>query len=195
MTMIGSPVDSTFYRAFPLLETARLRLRELTGADAEVVYELFHDPEVTRYYDVVTMTELDQARALTERLQRRFHDGNGIRWAIERKDDGGMIGTCGYPVIAATADRGSIGYELVRRSWGHGFASEAIAAIVEFGHRVVQLHRIDALVMTGNEASTAALRKCGFASEGILRGYARFDGRYRDMEMFAHLDDRVVDES
>jgi len=28
-----------------------------------------------------------------------------------------------------------------------------------------------------------------------LRGYARFDGRYRDMEMFAHLDDRVVDES
>jgi len=133
------------------------------------------------------MTDLEQARALTERLRRRFHDRSGIRWAIERKDDRSMIGTCGYPVIAAAANRGSIGYELARRAWGHGFATEAVEAIVAFGHRVMQLRRIDALVMTGNAGSTAVLRKCGFAREGVLRDYALFNGRYHDMEMFAHL--------
>lgn len=182
-------MDPSFYQQFPVIETPRLRLRELTDDDAATVFEMFCDPEVTQFYDVVTMTELEQASGLTERLRRRFHDRNGIRWAIERSDDGSAIGSIGYPVIVATADRGSIGYDLVRRAWGHGFASEAVAAIVEFGHRTMQLHRIDALVIAGNAASASVLGKCGFAREGVLRDYAAFNGRYRDMEMFAHIDD------
>lgn len=127
--MIALPVNASFYHRFPVIETPHLRLRELTPDDAEVLFEMFHDPEVTRFYDVVTMTDLDQARALTERLRRRFLDRNGIRWAIERTRDGRMVGTCGYPVIVASAHRGSIGYELVRHAWGHGLATEATEAV------------------------------------------------------------------
>ena len=101
--MIACIVDPSFYQSFPVIETPHLRLRELTPDDADGVFEMFRDPEVTRFYDVVTMTELEQARALTERLRRRFHDRTGIRWAIERKDDGSMVGTCGYPVVVAAA--------------------------------------------------------------------------------------------
>lgn len=186
--VIASGVRESFYQSFPVLETAHLRLRELSPDDAHTVFEMFRDPEVTRFYDVVTMTDLEQARALTERLRRRFHDRNGIRWAIVRKDDSSMIGTCGYPVIAASANRGSIGYELARRAWGHGFATEAVEAITGFGHRVVQLHRIDAQVMISNPASGTVLRKCGFVAEGVLRDYALLNGRYHDIEIFAHLD-------
>jgi len=71
---------------------------------------------------------------------------------------------------------------------GQGIATEAIGEIVAFGHRTMKLHPVDALVVTGNHASTAVLRKCGFCEEGVLRGYARFDGQYRDMQMFAHLE-------
>jgi len=181
-------VDPSFYHSFPVIETPRLVLRELADRDAATVLEMFGDPEVTRFYDVTTMTDIAEARALTGRLIRRFHDKTGIRWAIERRDGGGVVGTCGYPAIVASADRGSIGYELVRREWGNGFASEAVGAIVGLGHRVMRLHRIDALVVSGNEASAAVLRKSGFCREGVLRDYGRFDGRYQDMEMFAHVD-------
>jgi ribosomal-protein-alanine N-acetyltransferase len=184
-------VDLSFYQAFPVVETSRLRLRELVADDAAMVFELFRDPEVTRFYDVTTMTELVQAQSLTERLRRRFHDKTGIRWAIERKADGTVIGTCGYPAIVAAADRGSIGYELVRRAWRNGFAREAVDAIVDFGHRTMKLRRIDALVVVGNDASAAVLRRCGFASEAVLADYGRFDGRFCDLEMFAHVDRTV----
>jgi ribosomal-protein-alanine N-acetyltransferase len=180
-------VDLGFYQAFPVIETPRLVLRELADRDAATVLEMFGDPEVTRFYDVTTMTDVAEARALTGRLIRRFHDKTGIRWAIERRDNGAVVGTCGYPAIVVQADRGSIGYELVRREWGNGFASEAVGAIVEFGHRIMKLHRIDALVVRGNEASAAVLRKSGFCNEGVLRDYGRFNGDYQDMEMFAHV--------
>jgi ribosomal-protein-alanine N-acetyltransferase len=96
-----------------------------------------------------------------------------------------VVGTCGYPAIVASADRGSLGYELARRAWGHGFATEAVGAIVDFGHRTMRLHRIDALVVSGNDASAAVLRKCGFRREAVLSDYGLFQGRYHDMEMFA----------
>jgi ribosomal-protein-alanine N-acetyltransferase len=181
-------MDLTFYQRFPIIETPRLRLRELDRDDAATVFEMFCDPEVTRFYDVTTMTELAQAQSLTERLRRRFHDKTGVRWAIERKDDDTVVGTCGYPAIVAAADRGSIGYELARRAWGNGFATEAVGAIVAFGHRTMKLHRIDALVVSGNDASAAVLRKCGFSTEAVLSDYGLFHGRYHDMEMFAHID-------
>lgn len=181
-------MDLTFYQRFPIIETPRLRLRELEPDDATAVFEMFGDPEVTRFYDVTTMTDLAQAQSLAERLRRRFHDRTGIRWAIERKDDNIVVGTCGYPAIVASADRGSIGYELARRAWGNGFATEAVAAIVELGHRAMKLHRIDALVVTGNDGSAAVLRKCGFSKEAVLSDYGLFHGRYLDMEMFAHID-------
>ena len=180
-------MDPSFYQQFPVIETSRLVLRELTRADATCVFEAFSDPEVTRFYDVATMTDLEQARIVTDKLQRRFPDRNGVRWAIVRRSDGAMVGTCGYPVIVPGAHRGSIGYELVRSAWGSGLASEAVAAIVDFGHRNIGLHRIDALVVTGNTASAHVLRKCGFAHEGTLAGYAIIQGAYCDMDMFAHV--------
>ena len=97
-------MEPVFYERFPVIDTARLRLRELTAQDATAVFEMFGDPEVTRFYDAATMTDPEQARALTDRLYRRFPERNGIRWAIERRDDGEMVGSCGYPVIAAAAN-------------------------------------------------------------------------------------------
>lgn len=173
---------------FPTIETPRLRLRAMTSADDDLVFALFSDPEVTRFYDVETMTERAQAVALAERLRRRFPERTGIRWAIERKDDGRAIGTCGYQAIVASARRASLGFELLRTEWGHGFATEAVATLTAFGHRALRLRRIDGLVFVGNEASAVVLRKCGFIGEAVLTDYGRVGGEFRDMALFAHLD-------
>ncbi|HEY0189768.1 MAG TPA: GNAT family N-acetyltransferase [Kofleriaceae bacterium] len=175
-----------FYEQFPVLETTRLRLRAMTVADDELIFALFSDPEVTRFYDVATMTDQAQATALADRLRRRFPDRIGIRWVIEV--GGRAIGTCGYQGIVAASCRASLGYELVRDAWGHGYATEAVAAVVEHGHRAMGLHRIDALVYSANHASGAVLRKCGFLPEGVLADYGRLGDQFADMTIYAHVD-------
>lgn len=176
-----------FFDVFPLLETPRLLLRELRDEDAEPLFAIFSDEEVTRFYDVETMDSVEAAHGIVARMRKRFEDGIGVRWAIVARDSGAMIGSCGYNQLAPAADRGVLGYELRRDRWGQGLATEAVQAMVAFGHRRMGLHRIEALVMLENEGSARVLRKAGFTEEGILRGYGRWKGRYHDLRMFSIL--------
>ena len=58
--------------SFPNLETERLLLRQLTPTDAEAIFQIFSDDEVTRYYDLATFTGLEQAQRLIARINERF---------------------------------------------------------------------------------------------------------------------------
>ncbi len=73
--------------------------------------------------------------------------------AIERKDDGRMIGNCGIRVNAPEHREANIGYELNPDAWGQGFATEAATAIVRFGFEELGLHRIWAEVNAENAGS------------------------------------------
>ena len=66
----------------PRLETQRLILREITPADAEAIFHIFADDEVTRYYDLDTFTDIDQAHRLVARMADRFRSGQAMRWGI-----------------------------------------------------------------------------------------------------------------
>ncbi|MGD2077972.1 MAG: GNAT family N-acetyltransferase, partial [Chloroflexota bacterium] len=68
--------------AFPTLETANLRLREIVPTDAEAIFRVFADEEVTRYYDLEAFANLDQARSHIGRQATRYQRGELIRWGI-----------------------------------------------------------------------------------------------------------------
>jgi ribosomal-protein-alanine N-acetyltransferase len=180
-------VNFEFFDRFPELETERLRLRELANEDAPSLFEMFRDDDVTRYYDVETMTEVTAAAEVITRMQRRYVDRIGVRWAVVDKTTGGFLGTVGFNGINLFAHRAVIGYEIARHAWGRGFATEALRAIVKFGHQRVGVNRIEAVVMLGNEASARVLRKAGFAEEGLLRAYGHWKGQYHDLRMFSIL--------
>lgn len=62
---------------------------------------------------------------------------------------------------------------------------EALRAVIQYGFDVLQLHRIEALVMLGNEQSVRVLEKLGFSKEGVLREYGFWKNRFWDLQMFA----------
>jgi ribosomal-protein-alanine N-acetyltransferase len=76
-------VNLSLFEQFPTIETERLRLRELLDEDAPAVFDLFRRQEVTRYYDVETMTDIAAARALITFMRERYANRAGIRWALE----------------------------------------------------------------------------------------------------------------
>jgi ribosomal-protein-alanine N-acetyltransferase len=180
-------VNSGVFERFPALATDRLHLRELCPEDAPSLFEVFRDDEVTRYYDVETMTEVAPAAALVAFLQQRFASRVGIRWAIVERASGSFLGTIGFNSINQSANKSPLGYELGRAAWGRGFATEAVRAVVRFGHQELGLRRIEAAVMLGNEASARVLEKAGFIEEGLLRAYGYWKGSYHDLRMFSIL--------
>ncbi|HEY1960392.1 MAG TPA: GNAT family N-acetyltransferase [Polyangiaceae bacterium] len=171
----------------PLLETERFRLRALVPEDADALLQVFGDEEAMRFYDRGVILELGEARVLIATLNKRREDRLGIRWAIAAKSDGAVVGTIGYNAFVASADRATLGYDVARAHWGKGVATEAVRAAVAWGHATLGLHRIEAVVMIGNERSTNVLRKAGFREEGLLRGYGRWKAAYHDLRMFSHL--------
>ena len=180
-------MNTGFFARFPTLETPRLILRELDPDDAEAVLELHADDEVNRYQGIDTMRSIEPARAKIALARKRFRLEAGVSWAITLREDGAFVGTCAYAHFLPAHDRGHITYELMRRVWGRGLGTEAVRALVAFGREQAGLNRIEAVVVPENEASAGVLRKTGFADEGLLRGYGRWRGRYRDLRMFANL--------
>jgi [ribosomal protein S5]-alanine N-acetyltransferase len=173
------------FNRFPVITTPRLVLRELAPADGEAVFALRCDEEVNRYQSLDAPATLQQARALIARWRKRFSFKAEIRWAVATRDDGVFAGTCAYAHFVPWVDRGHITYELARRAWGRGLATEAVRAMVAFGHGEAGLDRIEAVVVPEHQASVNVLLKAGFAEEGLLRAYGSWKGQHHDLRMFS----------
>ena len=173
------------FATFPEIETERLLLREIMPEDAPAIYRLFSDPLVTRYYDLEPYTNIEQAEELIDFFDESFELERAIRWGIERKEDGALMGTCGY--VWLRVHRGEIGYDLHSDFWRQGYMSEALDAILEWGFNELGINRIEALTMLDNVASGSLLRTLGFHEEGILREQDFFKDQFHDMRLFALL--------
>ena len=180
-----APSRSALFAHFPELETARLRLRRLRVEDAGPLLRVFGDAAVTKYYDLPTLTEQEQVVDIIHRAARRFRRRDGIRWAITRPADDVALGTVGLHF--ETDYRGGVGYELARAHWRQGIMTEALGAVLSFAFEQASLHRVQALVMPGNDASVALLRKLDFVYEGLLRDYLFFKGAFQDLHCFSLL--------
>ena len=65
---------------------------------------------------------------------------------------------------------GEIGILMRREATGHGLASKAVNAVVEYGFSSLNLHRIAADVDPENTSSLSLFLRAGFQREGLLRG-------------------------
>ena len=185
-------MSDNVFAEFPEIETERLLLREILPEDVDAIFRIFSSEDVTRYCDLVTYTDPAQAAELIDFFDECFELERAIRWGIERKEDGALIGTCGF--VWLRTYRGEIGYDLHPDYWGQGYMREALDAILDFGFSELGLNRIEALVMVENERSARLLRALGFQEEGVLRQHDFFKGQFHDMRLFAILADDYYSE-
>jgi RimJ/RimL family protein N-acetyltransferase len=93
---------------------------------------------------------------------------NGIGLlTIRRRPEGDPLGYCGLIVGRCTLDEPEIAYELLRRFRGHGFATEAAAAVTEAAFATGR-RRLWATVGSWNAPSFRVLEKTGFQRDHSL---------------------------
>lgn len=175
------------FSAFPTFETPRLILREIVPADAEALFALRRDPEVTRYLDRDNDADLAAVQSLILAIHQSFDQGDGITWGISLKDSPDLIGNVGFWRIDKKNYRAEIGYLLGPAHWGKGIMSEAMDAILPFGFGTMQLHSVEANTALGNAASQKLLEKHGFRQEAHFRENWYYNGVFHDSLIYCRL--------
>lgn len=170
---------------FPVLETGRLLLRKLTKNDANVIFSILSNIEVTRYYGKETFKNIEEAKEFIKYFQQKFNEKRGFRWGIELKETKQLIGTIGLDSWVPKQRRADIGYELHPGYWKNGYAAEAAFKVISFGFQSLELIRIGAIVFPENEPSIKLLNKLGFQEEGMLRSYIFQNGVANDTYVYS----------
>jgi RimJ/RimL family protein N-acetyltransferase len=164
----------------PTLQTARLRLRPFTDADADALFVLHSSAYVLRYWDTPPWSEPARAERFLATCRQMAEDGTGVRLAIDRVADGAFIGWCSLARWNPSHHSASLGYCLDDAAWGNGYATEAARALLGWAFDTLELNRVQAEADTRNVASARVLEKLGFIREGTLREDCVVDGEVSD---------------
>jgi ribosomal-protein-alanine N-acetyltransferase len=151
-----------------VLTTARLRLRWMDERDAAGHYAVFADPAVARYWSSEPWTDIAQAEAAIAATLANYADGSGVRFGIELLATGELIGNASLHHFFEQNRRCEIGYALASKFWGQGYATEALAALLDYGFQSLDLNRVEADIDPRNVGSARVLEKLGFRKEGYM---------------------------
>ncbi|MGB3393022.1 MAG: GNAT family N-acetyltransferase [Stenotrophomonas sp.] len=154
-----------------VIETERLRLRLLRDddGDAAAMLELLNEPGFHRHIGDRGIRTLEQARECIRNGPMVSYERHGYgMYAIERRGDGAWLGNAGL-VHRAALPHPDIGYALLQRHSGQGYALEAARAVLAHARGTLGLGRLCAIVAAGNARSIALLHKLGFHADGSVR--------------------------
>lgn len=150
-----------------LIETERLRLRELEPErDAASMLALLNDPGFLRGIADRGVRSLEQAAEYLRGWQGAQYARNGFgHYALELRDAGGFIGTAGL-IQRADLALADIGYALLGRHHGRGYAEEASRAVMAHARDRLGMPGLCGIVSPGNLASVRLLEKLGLRRQG-----------------------------
>ena len=145
-----------------ILKTERLTLTPPEAADAAFVLELLNDPGWIANIGDRGVRTLDQARTyIVERFSKS-------PWFVLRDPQGEAVGMCGIVVGRDGLDSPDIGYALLARHAGHGYATEAARAVLAHARDVMDLPKVAAITAADNVASQRVLEKIGLRFVGMI---------------------------
>lgn len=171
------------------IATDRLILREFVSDDWPAVLAYQRDPRYLRFYRWTDRTETE-VRDFVQMFvgQQEQEPRRKFQLAITLTDDERVVGDCGIRRKPEQDREADIGYERAPEYWGQVYATEAALAIVAFGFRELELHRISSWCIADIAASARVLEKVGLRPEGRLRENEYFKGRWWDTLLYGILE-------
>jgi RimJ/RimL family protein N-acetyltransferase len=168
-----------------VLYTERLVLRPVTGDDHPALLGHWTLPDVRRFlFDGAPLSSAEVVETIEESNEDFAAHGYGI-WLIELgsgpssgpSPGPGLVGTAGLRPLEESGLE--IFYSLAPAAWGHGYATEAAQAVVEYALGPLGLPEVLAEVDEGNAASVAVVKRLGMTPYAVVPGVLGPMTRYR----------------
>lgn len=159
------------------LVTDRLALRDITEADAELLFELDSDSEVMRYIGKRPALEVSwyRERTRTVYMPHQAHPWHGVRVVLDRVSGEFLGWVFVRPAIASPLARElgwnrpgeeEVGYRFLRSAWGRGIATEAAMPLVRIALADPATTAVVACARADNAGSLRVLAKLGLQRVG-----------------------------
>ena len=164
-----------------ITETERLIIREIEISDTDVMLVLHSDPEVHRYLGNKTITSREGIIDAIISLGKQYADFGVGRWAMINKKTDEFIGWTGFQFVTESInnhkDFYDLGYRLLKKFWGQGFATESAFASIDYVFDKLGASVIYGMADIDNEGSNKILRNVGlrfiesFDNEGVKHNW------------------------
>jgi RimJ/RimL family protein N-acetyltransferase len=163
MTLLERIPEETFREgSIPVLETERLVLRAPKLEDVKAMVSLANDLRVSqntaRLPHPYTAADAEKFIAYIDATEAE------IAFSVTLTD-GTLIGVCG--LASGGRDVPEFGYWYGAEHWGHGYATEAARAVIDYAFGDLRHAALQAGARVSNPASRRVLEKCGFQWTGV----------------------------
>lgn len=148
------------------LRTDRLVLRQWREADLEPFARLNADPEAMRYFPS-TLTR-EQSDALANAISSFIESRGWGLWAVQVACGSPFVGFVGLSepnFDAHFMPAVEVGWRLAPEHWGHGYATEAARAAVDFGFGELGLEEVVAMIAPANTPSRRVSERLGMTRD------------------------------
>jgi len=151
--------------------TKRLKIVEISADHIAEIHQLNSYEKVAAFNTIGIPTNIEVTEEFIKPIieDRRRSERTTFGWVIRSKETDEFIGQVGMNLAPKRFKMAEIHYSVVPYSWGNGYATECVKAVINFGFEILKLHRIEAGVATKNENSIKVLEKVGMTREGMKR--------------------------
>lgn len=158
-------------------------VRNFTPDDAQELLEYYiRNNEHLREFEPVrdnSFFTYEAQRELLLESYRQLMTGVGSDLGIYL--DGKLIGKAKISnIVYGVFKNGILGYSIDKNYEGRGYMKESINLIINYAKDYLDLHRLEASVLTTNERSKGVLLSCGFEEIGINKQYLYINGKWSD---------------
>ena len=170
-------------------ETERLRVRRFTDADVDAFVAYRADPDVARYQSWSDYT-MEQGRAFVESMREAEpgRPGDWFQLALEARESGTLVGDLALHVDEDDPRQAEVGFTLGPAQQGHGYATEALGAFLDWIFPTFRLHRVIAVTDALNTPAARLLERVGMRREAHFVDNVFFKGAWGSEFLYAVLE-------
>lgn len=137
-----------------------------------------------------------KTRQKFEAYVRRAASDSHRRFLVVHRESGEIVGVINLGNITLGQLQGAyVGYYAFAPHAGKGLMREGMQLVLKHAFQKLRLHRLEANIQPGNQASIRLARRCGFVHEGFSRRYLKVNGRWKDHERWAILAENMPHQS
>lgn len=179
-----------------IIKTARLVLRPPQSEDVDGLWPYVSDARITTFLAWEPHTDKIMTAGLIQGLQEAQRNGKGYHWVITF--DGKIIGLTSLIDVRRTHrvwtfDRAELSYWLGIEHQGHGYATEAGHAVLQFGFEQLGLHKIIVAHAADNQPSGKVAQRLGFKPYATERDAFKKAGQWHDLIWYDLLEREFTD--
>jgi RimJ/RimL family protein N-acetyltransferase len=173
---------------FTKIVTERLALRQLVASDAQEIFEYRSHPDVSRYqsWGIESRAQI-QSQIESLALTEPGIPGTWYQIGIVLQFGNELIGDCGFHVQETEPRQVEFGISLAPKYQCHGYATEALRALLNYLFVDLSKHRAFGSVDPRNLRSIKLMQRVGMRNEAHFVRSLWFKGDWVDDMIFAIL--------